>query len=353
MNDERILTYAQAINEGTRELMREDESVLVMGLGVPTPTGVFGTTTGLVEEFGPKRVLDTPAAENGITGVAVGMAISGLKPILVHHRVDFAVLSMEPIVNQAAKWYFMYGGQAKAPLTIRMVIGRGWGQGPQHSQALQAWFAHIPGLQVLMPVTPDDAYGLLQHAVRGDRPTVILEHRWLYEITGHVAGRNYVVEPVSVMATGTEITIVATSYMALEALKARAILKNYGVSVQVVSFKRISPIPREALLRCVSDAKRILVVDNAHTSFGVSAEVLATVVESEPRAPYESLQRLCFPDAPTPTAPSLTNEYYPRAIHIVKKVLSMCSMPPDLVSSDDVEGGLPHDVPSSSFRGPY
>lgn len=353
MGEERLLTYAQAINDGTREIMREDESVLVMGLGVPTPTGVFGTTTGLLEEFGPRRVLDTPAAENGMTGIAVGMAISGLRPILVHHRVDFAVLSMEPIVNQAAKWHFMYGGKATAPLTIRMIIGRGWGQGPQHSQSLQAWFAHVPGLQVLMPVTPNDAHGLLQDSVRGSRPTLILEHRWLYDITGPVVEGTSAVDPISIMADGTDISIVATSYMALESLKARAILEQYGISVQVLALKRLSPLPDKELLVHIGKTRRMLVIDNAHKSFGVAAEVISTVAEQRPSVLSDSPRRLCFPDVPTPTAPSLTQDYYPRAEQIARTVFDMFSLDPkpaELLNKVDPQ---PHDVPSRSFGGPY
>lgn len=353
MTDPRVLTYSQAINEGTREVMREDESVLVMGLGVPTPTGVFGTTTGLLEEFGPRRVLDTPAAENGMTGVAIGMAISGLRPILVHHRVDFAVLSMEPIVNQAAKWHFMYGGKATAPLTIRMIIGRGWGQGPQHSQSLQAWFAHIPGLQVLMPVTPNDAHGHLQYSVRGNRPTLILEHRWLYEITGPVGESNIEIEPVSVLAEGSDVSIVATSYMALEALEARSMLNRHGISAQVIALKRISPLPREELRRHIRKTGRLLVVDNGHTAFGVAAEVVASISEQIPTVLSDSPRRLCLPDVPTPTAPSLTKDYYPRAEQITQTVLDMLSKRFEQGLILEVLDETPHDVPSRTFRGPY
>lgn len=353
MSEERVLTYAEAINESTRELMREDESVLVMGLGVPTPTGVFGTTSGLLEEFGPRRVLDTPAAENGMTGIAVGMAISGLRPILVHHRVDFAVLSMEPIVNQAAKWHFMYGGKATAPLTIRMIVGRGWGQGPQHSQSLQAWFAHVPGLQVLMPVTANDAHGLLQYSVRGNRPTLILEHRWLYDITGPVEEGTCEVDPISVMAEGTDISIVATSYMALESLRARAILEQHGVSAQVIALKQLSPLPKVELLRLIGTTGRLLVVDNAHTSFGIAAEVIAAIAEQRPSVLADSPRRLCLPDVPTPTAPNLTKDYYPRAEQIAKTVLDMFSIPTRPVHFPEDSGSSPHDVPTRTFRGPY
>lgn len=353
MAEERLLTYAQAINEGTRELMREDESVLVMGLGVPTPTGVFGTTTGLVEEFGPRRVLDTPAAENGMTGIAVGMAISGLRPILVHQRVDFAVLSMEPIVNQAAKWHFMYGGKATAPLTIRMIIGRGWGQGPQHSQSLQAWFAHIPGLQVLMPATPDDAHGLLQQAVRGDRPTVILEHRWLFALEGRVASTPVParIGAATVRRYGSDVSIVATSLMVIEALQAAEVLESKGISTEVIDLRSISPLDITAILESVRKTRHLLVADTATASFGVAAEIAALAAEEFRPGGQIRIARLGVPHTPTPTSHRLTSTFYPTANDISRIILQWFNS-----QTDSGQYNLPtfmHDVPNPGFTGPY
>lgn len=182
----RELKFTQAINEATALSMEADPRVQIMGLGVPDPTGIFGTTTGLQARFGSERVTDLPTSENAMTGVAIGCALAGMRPILTHQRVDFAVLTMEQIVNQAAKWHYMFGGRMRVPLVIRMIIGRGWGQGPQHSQSLQAWFAHVPGLKVVMPTSPHDVKGLLISAIEDDSPVVILEHRWLYNFSGPV-----------------------------------------------------------------------------------------------------------------------------------------------------------------------
>lgn len=353
MAEERLLTYAQAINEGTRELMREDESVLVMGLGVPTPTGVFGTTTGLLEEFGPRRVLDTPAAENGMTGIAVGMAISGLRPILVHHRVDFAVLSMEPIVNQAAKWHFMYGGKATAPLTIRMIIGRGWGQGPQHSQSLQAWFAHIPGLQVLMPATPDDAHGLLQQAVRGDRPTVILEHRWLFALEGRVASTPVParIGAATVRRYGSDVSIVATSIMVIEALQAAEVLASKGISAEVIDLRSITPLDSNLVLESVRKTGNLVIADTATVKFGIAAEIAAVVAEEIAPTKRIRITRLGVPHAPTPTSHGLTSTFYSSADDIVQDVLRW--LRPGSSSEHDYSRGTLHDVPNPDFIGPY
>jgi len=355
MGEERILTYAQAINEGTRDLMREDESVLVMGLGVPTPTGVFGTTTGLLEEFGSRRVLDTPAAENGMTGIAVGMAISGLRPILVHHRVDFAVLSMEPIVNQAAKWHFMYGGNSSAPLTIRMIIGRGWGQGPQHSQSLQAWFAHIPGLQVFMPATAADAYETLRHSVTGNVPSVILEHRWLYDLKGEIpssSGSGF--NPTPIVARGNDVTVVATSITVVEALKAQEMLLDEGISLEIINMRMIAPFSNECILDSVRKTKRLLVLDTSHRSFGVGAEVIAQTAEHLGSSTAIKMLRLASYDTPTPTSAILTRDYYPTSLKIAEKAFELATG--STWKTQNRERHLmdaSHDTPGQRFQGPY
>ena len=177
MTAERRIKYYQAINEAPRQAMEEDPKVYLLGLGVPGPTGIFGTTSGLLDRFGPRRVLDMPSSESGMTGVALGSTIAGFRPVMVHMRVDFAILAMDQMVNQVAKWHFMYGGKMRAPMVFRMIIGRGWGQGPQHSQSLQAWFAHVPGFRVVMPTTPYDVKGMLIAAIRDDAPVVVFEHR--------------------------------------------------------------------------------------------------------------------------------------------------------------------------------
>ena len=187
----RELKFYQAINEAIDTCMAGDPSVYVMGLGTPDPKGVFGTTLGLAQKYGAERVMDIPTSENGMTGVAIGSALVGMRPIIVHQRIDFALLSIEQIVNQAAKWHYMFGGQMQVPLVIRMIIGRGWGQGPQHSQSLQAWFAHVPGLKVVMPSTPYDAKGLLISSIEDNSPVVFIEHRWLYNIAGNVPEGSY------------------------------------------------------------------------------------------------------------------------------------------------------------------
>jgi len=349
----RILTYADAILDAQRELLRSNDDVVLMGLGVPGPTGVFGTSVGLQDEFGDDRVLDIPAAENGITGVALGMAIMGKRPIFVHQRMDFAVLSLEPIVNQAAKWHYMYGGVATAPLTIRMIVGRGWGQGPQHSQSLQAWFAHVPGLRVMMPANAADAKGMLIAAVQGDAPTIIVEHRWLYDVLGEVPEGLYTrpIGQARVVRNGTDVTLVGTSFMVLECLAAADRLLQVGVSAEVIDLASISPMDDETVLDSVARTRRLLVADTGHAEFGVGAEVVARVCTSKAIQLVTNPVRVGPPFTPTPTTHALADIYYASARDIVENVGRMCAVDVRKIKWPDQQ--TPLDVPNREFRGPY
>ena len=350
----RQLSYAQALLEAQSQLLESSSDVVIMGLGVAAKTGVFGSTAGLAERFGPSRVIDLPAAENGMTGIAVGMAASGLRPIMIHHRVDFAVLSMEPIVNQAAKWHYMYGGTQTCPLTVRMLIGRGWGQGPQHSQSLQAWFAHVPGLKVVMPTTPADAKGLLVAAVLDPAPVIILEHRWLYDIVGPVEqelkpatiGESLVVRP------GEDVTLVGCSYMTLECLRAAEVLADNGIQAEVIDLRTIAPLDFETIRESVDRTGRLVVIDSGHLEFGVTAEILARTVESGVILKSPPV-RLGLPQAPTPTTAALADGYYPRAIDVLQAVTRQLGLGSNPAWLTDPDAGSPRDQPNRNFTGPY
>ncbi len=350
----RQLSYAQALLEAQSQLLESSSDVVIMGLGVAAKTGVFGSTTGLAERFGPSRVIDLPAAENGMTGIAVGMAASGLRPIMIHHRVDFAVLSMEPIVNQAAKWHYMYGGTQTCPLTVRMLIGRGWGQGPQHSQSLQAWFAHVPGLKVVMPTTPADAKGLLVAAVLDPAPVIILEHRWLYDIVGPVErelkpatiGESLVVRP------GEDVTLVGCSYMTLECLRAAEVLADNGIQAEVIDLRTIAPLDFETIRESVDRTGRLVVIDSGHLEFGVTAEILARTVESGVVLKSPPV-RLGLPQAPAPTTAALADGYYPRAIDVLQAVTQQLGLGSNPAWLTDPDAGSPRDQPNRNFTGPY
>lgn len=350
----RMITYAQALCEAQDYCLSSDESVFLMGLGVPDPKGIFGSTVNLQDKYGAERVFDIPLSENAITGVAIGAAINGMRPILTHQRVDFALVSMEQIVNQAAKWHYMFGGAMKVPMVIRMIAGRGWGQGPQHSQSLQAWFAHIPGLKVVMSTTPHDAKGLLIAAVQDDNPVVMIEHRWLYNLSDEVPEEPYATPlgKARIMQEGNDVTIVGVSYMTLEALRAAEALEEEGVSAEVIDLRTLLPWDKETVLQSVKKTGRLVVADTGGKSFGVSAEIVSTVVEET----YDSLiavpKRIALPDCPSPTSPPLAAEFYPRAGHIHVAARQTLGLDP-VTKLLDTQPGQRLDVPDKSFKGPF
>ncbi len=350
----RQLRYFEALREAQAQLLGADPQTYIVGLGVPGPTGIFGTTKGLREEFGDDRVFDMPSSENSMTGIALGTALMGKRPIFVHMRVDFAVLAMEPLVNQAAKWHYMYGGKLRAPLTIRMIVGRGWGQGPQHSQSLQAWFAHIPGLKVVMPTTAHDAKGMLISAVEDDAPVILFEHRWLYNTSGPVPEEMYRVplDKAAVMRPGRDITLAATSYMTLESLKAAELLADLDIDAEVVDLRSLTHLDTDTLVGSVGKTKHLVVSDTGQENYGVTAEVMAAVCERAFDSLRAAPRRVALPPIPTPTTPALADLYYPSARDIAQTALEVLGSSRTL-PLDESAAGRWKDVPDPSFTGPY
>ena len=335
--------------------MELDPSVYIMGLGVTDPKGIFGTTLGLEKKFGSKRVLDMPVAENGMTGIAIGSALVGMRPILTHQRVDFMLLSLDQIINNAAKWHYMFGGKMRVPLVIRMIIGRGWGQGPQHSQSLQALFAHIPGLKVVMPSTAYDAKGLLISAIEDNNPVIFIEHRWLYNITGIVPGDLFSVPlgKARIAKDGKDITIVATSYMVMEVIKAAEYLDRDGIVAEVIDLRTLQPLDSGTIINSVKKTGRLLVVDGACYTSGFAAEIITIVTEKAFGHLKVSPQRLTLPDLPVPASPALAKYYYPRAIDIVNSVRSIFNFPKQSEEEAGMVSNIPMDVPDKTFTGPF
>ncbi|MCH9689381.1 MAG: alpha-ketoacid dehydrogenase subunit beta, partial [Gammaproteobacteria bacterium] len=259
----RSLTFANAINEAMHQSMAMDPKVLCYGLGADDPKRIFGTTNNLQERFGAQRVFDTPTSENAMTGIGVGVAIAGWRPVMMHQRLDFFLLAMDQLVNSAAKWHYMFGGQMSVPLVIRLVMGRGWGQGPTHSQNLQSWFAHIPGLKVVAPATAADAKGLLLSSIRDDNPVVFLEHRWLHNSVSDVPEGDYQIPlgAAKVARSGRDVTLVGMSYMTVEALKAAALLETVGISCEVVDLRTIRPIDWDTVLNSVKKTGKLIALD--------------------------------------------------------------------------------------------
>ncbi len=322
MTQPRTLKYREALDEALVQAMERDETVFCLGVGVDDPMGIFGTTVSAFRKFGPARVLDTPLAENAVTGIAIGAAIAGMRPVMVHARNDFLLLTMDQLVNHAAKWRYMSGGGLRVPLTVRAVIGRGWGQAAQHSQSLQALFAHVPGLRVAMPSNAADAKGLLLSAIADDSPTILLEHRGLFEESAPVPAEPYEA-PVGrgvVVRAGSDVTVVAISQMVGEAVKAADTLAGQGISVEVIDPRWLAPLDDALILSSAARTGRLVVADTSWTSFGVSAEIAARAAERLWGRLKSPVARVALPDVPTPCSSKLEKLYYPGAAEIAAAV---------------------------------
>lgn len=321
----RNLKYKEALSEGLCQSMERDESIFVAGIGVDYSAGVFGSTTEAVKRF-RSRVFDTPAMENGLTGIAIGAAAMGKRPVIIHARDDFMFLALDQLLNLAAKWKYMYGGNAgSVPVVTRAIIGRGWGQGATHSQSLQSVLAHFPGLAVVIPATPYDAKGLTIAALSANYPTVILEHRSLYEMSGYVPEIYFHTEigKANVVRKGTDITIVATSILVQEALVAAKALEQFAVDVEVVDARSIRPLDERTILASIHKTGRLIVADTSWGLCGFASEIAALVAEQAFRSLKCAVRRITLPDCPAPVAHSLEEAFYPTPQHIVTVALGM------------------------------
>jgi pyruvate/2-oxoglutarate/acetoin dehydrogenase E1 component len=324
----RTLTYAQTFNETLRQLLRGDETVFLIGQGVKSPWYVGSTTLGLVQEFGESRIIDTPVAENAMTGVGIGAALSGLRPIIEHPRMDFMYLAMDQLANHAANWYYMFGSRVPVPITVWGIINRGGEQAAQHSQALQAMFAHLPGIKVVMPSTPYDLKGLLVAAVRDDNPVLLVDDRWLYEVQGEVPEELYEI-PLGqgiIRRPGSQATVAATSFMVHEALKAAAALEKQGVDLEVLDLRSVKPLDQELLFASVIKTGRLVVADAAWKTCGVAAEIAALAAEHLFADLKGPVLRVTLPDLPAPASAALEKLYYPTHQDIEAAVLKLLGM---------------------------
>jgi len=318
-------SYADALKQGLGQAMELDPGVIVIGQLVDYAPGVFGSTTGLAERFGTERVRDFPVAESAMTALGIGAAIAGMRPVLVHHRLDFMLYSIDAIVNWLSLWRFKSNGQSSAPVTIRAIVGRGWGQGPQHSKSLHAWFAHVPGLKVAMPATAFDAKGLLLESIFGQDPVLMIEHRALFGLKDRVPALPYRVRfgRAAVRRAGDQATLVAAGNMVPFALRVAAQLAGEGISTEVIDLRTVAPLDHEAVCRSVEKTGRLVVMDPAWLSFGVAAEVVARVAERHGRRLRSDPLRICHPDSHTPMSSALETVYYPREADVAKKIRAM------------------------------
>jgi acetoin:2,6-dichlorophenolindophenol oxidoreductase subunit beta len=348
----RLLRYVDALREAVSQEMARDPRVLLLGLDVDDHKAIQGSTRGLKEQFGGDRIFNTPLSEDAMTGVAIGAAMAGLRPIHVHIRMDFLMLCMNQLINMAAKAHYMYGGALRVPMVVRSMIGKSWGQGAQHSQALYSMFMHVPGLKVVAPSNAHDAKGCLISSIRDDNPVIFVEHRLLYPTEAFVAAEPFTVEfgRARISAPGVDITVVGISNMVFECLRARELLLEAGIKAEVIDPISLVPLDIETIAQSARRTGRLLVVDNAWTNCGASAEILAGVAEKLGMSERLQMARMGFAATTCPTSPMLEHEFYPNPAKIAAKAFEMISGGDTSWRPDPERSILSYQL---QFRGPF
>ncbi|MGD0335691.1 MAG: transketolase C-terminal domain-containing protein [Candidatus Omnitrophota bacterium] len=346
----RNLTYRDAINEALIQEMERDHNVFVYGIDVADHKRIFGSTNNLLEKFGSQRCFSTPLSEDAMTGFGLGAAINGLRPVHVHMRVDFMLLAMNQLANMISSLRYSTCSNLKVPMVIRAVIGKGWGQSFQHSKAMHSCFAHIPGLKVVLPSTPQEAKGCLISAIREDNPVIVIEHRLLYDVSGEVP-----VEPVPfplgkgrVLKTGDAITVVAVSLMNVEAIKASEILsQKHNINIEVIDPVSVYPLDEDLIFSSVEKTRQCIIADNDWVYCGFSAEISARINERCFGLLKSPIKRIGFAPVPCPCARSLEDCFYPNAVNIIRAVEEKLGLPKSDLSGEEFYSY------ENKFKGPF
>ena len=313
------ISFAQSIHQALYQAMDYDKSVIIMGQLVDYQPGIFGTTAGLADKFGQDRVIDFPVAESLMTSKSIGMAVDGLRPVLVHQRLDFSMYALDAVINWMSLWKFKSGGKNNLPITIRAIIGKGWGQGPQHSKSLYSLFAHLPGLRVCVPSNPRDAKGLLLDCIFGESPSIFLENRALFGMEDLVPDNMYIIKhgKANIIKEGSDLTIVSFGN---ELQIARRAVNNIEHSVEIIDLRSIKPIDINTIINSVKKTGKLMVVEGDWRSFGIASEIISTVCESGKCKLDKPPVRLCYPDSHTPASSFLENEFYINENDVVKAI---------------------------------
>lgn len=323
--DSRKLTVPEAIRETMDQALAMDKRIFIMGQGVDDPSGMFGMTLDLHKKHGKERVFDTPLSENALTGIAVGAALTGMRPVYFHNRPDFLLLAMDQIVNHASKYSYMFAGRLKVPLIIVAVIGRGWGSGAQHSQSLHGLFMHVPGLRLVMPSTAYDAKGLLVASIADGNPVMFIEHRWLFKHKSYVPEELYAI-PFGrglVRRKGKDVTIVGISYMVIEALRAAEELQKEGCDAEVIDPRTLRPLDEEIILESVKKTGHLVIVDTDWRTCGAASEIASIVAQKGFKYLKSAIKIVAWPDVPVPSGHVLEEAFYPGKDDIIRSVKEM------------------------------
>lgn len=318
----RKISFSDAIKEGISQSMAKDKNVVVYGLGVGNSSNIYGTTEGLKKKYGNKRVFDTPSAESSLTAMATGMSLAGMRPLLIHQRFDFMIYSMDQIVNWISLWSYKSAGKSQLPLTIRTIVGKGWGQGPQHSKSLHSWFSNIPGISVVYPSSPFEAKGLIMSSIFSNFPSIFFESRSLHSMKENVPVKPYFIDPTKafVRKTGKDLTIVAFGPSVFTALEvSKNLLSNYKISSEVIDLRSINPIDEKTIIGSVKKTKKIVVIENGWPDSGIASDVISKVTEkiSLKKKPI----KICWPKSFIPTSYPLEKKFYFTEKEILKRIL--------------------------------
>ncbi len=349
------ITFVQAINECINLQMINNKKLISFGMGINDPKRIFGSTKGLVEKFGPQRVFEVPTSENALTGIGLGLSLGGYPVLMTHQRADFFLLAFDQLINSISKWNYMYDGNSGiVNVTIRLIVGRGWGQGPTHSQNLQSVFSHFPGLKVVIPTTPYDAKGLLASSLRDPNPVIFLEHRWLHNSIGNVPSKNYFIslEKSKILKKGKDITIISTSYMTPEIKNIYKKLEYYNINFEHIDLICCKPLDRKTIINSVKKTGKVVILDTGFESNSISSEIVSMVNQYCFKNLKHQPVRITIPDIPEPTSYGLTKFYYHHSHDILKKILSIFKIKIKNIEIKD-SNSLYHDVPGEWFKGPF
>ena len=359
-NKNRIISASQAILEATDQTLKKDKSLILIGEGINDPKGIFGTTSNLSKKYGKNRVIESPISENGITGISIGLAINNFKVLLIHQRVEFALLSIEQIFNNAAKSFYVTNGKHKVPIVIRMVIGRGWGQGPAHSQSFETIFSYVPGLKVLIPSSAYDAKGMLISAINDPNPVLILEHRWFHYVTGSVPKKSFYsdIEKPKIIKKGKHLTIVASSYNVYEIIFCSEILKKFDIFIEIIDLRVLRPLDIKPIIQSVKKTKKLIIFETGYKVYGIGAEIIASILEKNNDIFDLAPSRIGLPDSPTPSSRGLAKNFYPNSYDIMKVIMNQLNLNVEVKKKiiSLLNNKLPShdiDVPNPKFKGPF
>jgi len=348
-----IKKFSEAINEGLEFSLKKDKNLLCYGLGINDPKRTFSTTQNLLEKFGKKRIFEVPNSENTIMGVAVGAAIGGVRSVVTHQRLDFFLLAMDQLVNSAAKWKYMFGKKKSLPITIRLIIGRGWGQGPTHSQNLQSWFYHIPGLKLVCPSNPKDAKQLIIDSIFDPNPVIFIEHRWLHNVQGYVEKPKInKLKLNKIFKKGKDITLITNGYLTIEAIKASEILKSeFGLEIEIIDLKLVKPLNLNLIIDSIKKTKRLMCLDTAMTTGSISTDIVSKVLTTLTINLKSPPVIIGLPDTPIPSTYEGA-KFYLNYNNIIKRILKIFNIKKK-INTKYLEFKNPIDVPGDWFKGPF